>query len=181
MILPSWQRLFISTSLLVAQHPQRIASSTIVQRMSSSSTSNTSSQAAGDNASTFSKPIVQYIFCRRDLADEEGNPWPLGAVSAQVAHASVAAIAEGLAKQDAATQYYISPEQLPRMTKYVYGVDSADELEKIQQGFEEKFGKESFHCWLEQPENVPTALASLPMERTNQVSKFVQKLKLSYL
>ncbi|CAJ1970226.1 unnamed protein product [Cylindrotheca closterium] len=135
----------------------------------------------GGIPSSFSKPVVQYIFCRRDLSDEEGIAWPTGAVAAQVAHASVAAMAEGLAKQDEATKYYLSPEQLPSMTKYVYGVDSMEELEKVKQGFEEKFGNDSYHCWLEQPENIPTALATLPMERTNKVSKFVQKLKVSYL
>lgn len=139
------------------------------------------SQQEQANPTSFTKPVVQYVFCRRDLKDEEGKVWPTGAVAAQVAHASVAAIAQGLERQDEATRYYISPDQLPGMTKYVYGVDSAEELEQVKQGFEEKFGNDSFHCWFEQPENIPTALATLPMERTNKVSKFVQKLKVSYL
>ena len=48
-------------------------------------------------------PIVQYVVIRRDLADAEGTPWPLGAVVAQGAHASVAAVAQGLDAGDEAT------------------------------------------------------------------------------
>lgn len=203
MLVPSWQRLLVSTSLLAnRQHHhfrrspapaslfiRSMSSSRSITRNSSSilSSSSKSSSITTDGGaeatpSVFSKPVVQYIFCRRDLVDEEGTPWPTGAVAAQVAHASVAAIAEGLSKtDDEATKYYISPQQLPSMTKYVYGVDSVEELTRVKEGFEEKFGSDSYHCWLEQPENIPTALATLPLERTNKVSKFVQKLKVSYL
>lgn len=179
MLIPSLQRLLVSSSLLVTRQHHLIrhsAAPAILRRMSTTATSTESK-----NPPSFGKPVVQYIFCRRDLTDEEGNAWPLGAVAAQVAHASVAAIAEGLENQDEATQYYVSPKQLPGMTKYVYGVDSAEELENVKQGFVQKFGNYSYHCWLEQPENIPTALATLPMERTNKVSKFIQKLKVSFL
>lgn len=130
--------------------------------------------------SAFSKPVVQYIFCRRDLQNGHGEPWPTGAVAAQVSHASVAAIVEGIGAEDKATIHYTSSDNLANMTKYVFAVDSADELETIRQSWDDKFGT-TYYCWIEQPENIPTAMASWPIERTNRLSKFVQKLKLSFL
>ena len=131
--------------------------------------------SSSSEVSTFSKPIVQYLFVRRDL------DWPQGAVAAQAAHASVAAIVEGTKAQDAATLQYTAPEQLTSMTKSVYGVDNEEELKSIQAAWESKFGSESYHLWIEQPENIPTALATWPVERTNAVSKVVKKLKVTYL
>jgi peptidyl-tRNA hydrolase len=36
------------------------------------------------------------------------------------------------------------------------------------------------YLWMEQPENIPTALATWPVVRTNKVSKVIKNLKLSY-
>lgn len=126
-------------------------------------------------ATAFEKPVVQYIFVRRDL-----DGWPQGAVAAQVAHASVAAVMEGNRAQDPATSFYTAEDHLGRMTKYVYGVDSLEELRQIQERWETKFGK-SYHCWIEEPEHIPTALATWPVERTNAVSKLVKNLKVRFL
>ena len=115
----------------------------------------------------FTKPIVQYLFVRRDL------DWPTGAVAAQAAHASVAAIVEGTAAQDAATLQYTN--ELKSMTKNVYGVNSAEELESIKNTWEGKYGS-TYHLWIEQPENIPTALATWPIERTNAVSSVMMLL-----
>lgn len=125
------------------------------------------------------QPIVQYIVLRRDL------DWPAGAMAAQAAHASLAAVAEALEKQHAPTQAYISPENLPHMTKYVYGVDTLEELEAVKEKWSTSFpgeedGEATFHWWVEQPENIPTAFATWPVERTNKVSKVVKNMKLSF-
>jgi len=134
--------------------------------------SSSTSSLRMSSSSLFTKPVVQYIFVRRDL------DWPTGAVAAQAAHASVAAIVQG--RDDPATQYYTSPDQLPHMTKYVYGVDSVEELTRIQGEWESKFGN-TYHLWMEEPEHVPTALATWPVERTNAVSKVVKKMEVTFL
>ena len=136
--------------------------------------------------------ICQYIFLRRDL------DWPAGAMAAQAAHASVAAITQALAAQDQATATYVSPEHLPRMTKMVYGVDNQEQLETVrdawntlmrslieqQQDDDDKSVPDDSclhaYWWVEQPENIPTALATWPVVRTNKVSKVIKNFKLSY-
>jgi Peptidyl-tRNA hydrolase PTH2 len=125
-----------------------------------------------DEVPKLKRPIVQYIVLRRDL------DWPTGAMAAQAAHASLAAVAEGLQHQHAPTQAYISPSNLPHMTKYVYGVDSLPELEAVRDAWKE-FG-ESYYWWVEQPENEPSAFATWPVERTNQASKLIKNMKLTF-
>jgi peptidyl-tRNA hydrolase len=170
--------------------------------------STTTVDHSSDNASTSQKPIVQYIFVRRDLQD-----WPAGAVAAQVAHASVAAVAQGVAAQHSDTLAYIAPSNLPHMIKNVYGVDTLEDLYRVKtawndfiltnnttSGLEETQESSSSkdknqqddqnnnddicrqaYLWIEQPENIPTAMATWPIQRTNKVSKIIKKLKLSYL
>lgn len=123
------------------------------------------------------KPIVQYIVLRRDL------DWPKGAMAAQAAHASVAAVAQALEAQSDEAKRYISPENLPHMTKYVYGVDNLEELEQVKQKWNDQFSieeKPTSYWWVEQPENIPTAFATWPVERTNKVSKVVKNMKLDF-
>jgi len=129
-----------------------------------------------------SQPIVQYIVLRRDL------DWPAGAMAAQAAHASVAAIAQALEANHEPASAYISPPNLPHMTKYVYGVNTLEELEQVRETWKESFPLESsaenvegsYYWWVEQPENIPSAFASWPTERTNKVSKVVKKMNLSF-
>eukprot|EP00793_Prasinoderma_coloniale_P005687 PRCOL_00004161-RA len=109
-------------------------------------------------------PIVQYVVIRRDLADAEGTPWPLGAVVAQGAHASVAAVAQGLDAGDEATNEYVSAEALGSMTKYVLGIDDEPALRKLSEKLHAKGIKH--HLWVEQPEDVATALAAWPGRRS---------------
>jgi hypothetical protein len=151
--------------------------------MSAASSDNT--QEAGPSSNKAAKPIVQYIVLRRDL------DWPAGAMAAQAAHASVAAIAQALETNHIPTKAYISPDNLPRMTKYVYGVDTLEELEQIRDKWKAQFatggsssddGDDVSYCywWVEQPENIPTAFATWPVERTNKVSKVVKNMKLTF-
>lgn len=158
--------------------------------MSSSSAAN---NASGNSDATpkITTVIAQYIFLRRDL------DWPAGAMAAQAAHASVAAITQGLTAQHAPTAAYVSAENLPRMTKMVYGVDNLEQLEQVRDAWntfirssnEDDSSSEDAttpgeclhaYWWVEQPENIPSALATWPLIRTNKVSKLVKKLKLSY-
>lgn len=167
-------------------------SSTTSLQMSSSSSAAASSNA-DNNGTAAGKDkkvpvIAQYIFLRRDL------DWPAGAMAAQAAHASVAAITQGLAAQHEATATYVSPEQLPRMTKMVYGVDNLEQLESVKEAWNKLIqstegdnndtSKEDCclqaYWWVEQPENIPSAMATWPIVRTNKVSKVIKNLKLSY-
>lgn len=141
--------------------------------------------------------IAQYIFLRRDLN------WPAGAMAAQAAHAAIAAVAEGQENDDETTKTYVNPENRRSMTKYVYGVEDLEELEKVRSAWNkmwvsndssirnaEEFLKKSSeenstfaiksYWWLEQPENTPSAFASWPVVRTNRISKLVKTLKLSF-
>jgi peptidyl-tRNA hydrolase len=139
------------------------------------------------------KPIVQYIFLRRDLED-----WPAGAMAAQAAHVSVAAITQAVAAQDADALEYVAPENLPHMTKYVYGVDNLAELEVVRAAWNDLIQSQSTtnagdiaidddndialmsYWWLEQPENIPTAFGTWPITRTNKVSKAIKNLGVSF-
>lgn len=132
------------------------------------------------------KPIVQYIVLRRDL------DWPSGAMAAQAAHASVAAIAQALEADHEDAKFYISPDNLPCMTKYVYGVDTLEELEQVKEQWNKQFtilgegnsnneGKQqTSYWWVEQPENIPSAFATWPVERSNKVSKVIKNMKLTF-
>jgi peptidyl-tRNA hydrolase len=135
------------------------------------------------------KPIVQYIFLRRDLED-----WPAGAMAAQAAHVSVAAITQAVAAQDNDALEYVAPENLPHMTKLVYGVDTLAELEEVRSAWnaliqsttdtatatDDKDAALMSYWWLEQPENIPTAFGTWPITRTNKVSKVIKNLKVSF-
>ena len=149
--------------------------------MSTSTTDGSSSGTATKKAPV----IAQYIFLRRDL------DWPAGAMAAQAAHASVAAITQGLAADNQATATYVSPENLPHMTKMVYGVDNQEQLEKVRDAWNtlirsiddnSSLKGDCLHAywWMEQPENIPSAMATWPIVRTNKVSKVIRNLKLSY-
>jgi peptidyl-tRNA hydrolase len=139
--------------------------------------------------------ICQYIFLRKDLED-----WPAGAMAAQAAHASVAAIVEATAAGHEATATYVNAENLGSMTKLVYGVENLGELERVREVWNAltrstSMGGDSAtaaateaqggdclraYWWVEQPENIPTAIATWPIVRTNKVSKVIKNLKLHY-
>lgn len=114
-------------------------------------------------------PLLQYLVVRKDL------DWPLGAVVAQGAHAAVAAVAEALASQDLHTQQYVSPENLPHMSKSVLGVEDIETLKKLAEKLRTKDVK--FYLWVEQPENLPVALATWPRPRS-VIGKAFRGLKL---
>lgn len=72
-------------------------------------------------------------------------------------------------------------------TKYVYGVDNLEGLEQVREKwmtsipFEEGVspieGVEGpCYWWVEQPDNIPAAFATWPVERTNKASKLIKKL-----
>ncbi|TNJ27556.1 Aminoacyl-tRNA hydrolase [Giardia muris] len=107
--------------------------------------------------------LAQYIVLRRDLG------WPLGALCAQAAHASIAAI-HAFPGPD--TSAYL--EDLSNMRKLVLGATEVELKALILQL--EKEGLEH-HVWIEQPENIVTAVALRPYPKS-RVAKILRHLPL---
>lgn len=136
--------------------------------------------------------LIQYVVVRQDL------DWPLGAVVAQGCHASVAAVAQGLehdvegtseaaaadrrapAPQNHDTwsytkQYVDSATNLAHMRKCVLGVKDLPALQKMAEKLQT--AKVPHFLWQEQPENVPTCLATWPRPKPD-IQKLFKGLKL---
>eukprot|EP01029_Cantina_marsupialis_P025056 TRINITY_DN657397_c0_g1_i1.p1 TRINITY_DN657397_c0_g1~~TRINITY_DN657397_c0_g1_i1.p1 ORF type:complete len:118 (-),score=23.02 TRINITY_DN657397_c0_g1_i1:123-476(-) len=97
--------------------------------------------------------IIQYIVMRKDL------DWPKGPLIAQGAHASVSAIIKFQDDED--TKEYLGA--LESMHKVVVEAKSQLQLENTAKKLETAELK--FHLWIEQPENIPTCLATKPYRR----------------
>ncbi|KAG9454481.1 hypothetical protein H6P81_007385 [Aristolochia fimbriata] len=113
--------------------------------------------------------LIQYVVMRRDLIDT----WPLGSILAQGCHASVAAIwAE---KDDLHSAEYCSEQNLDRMHKVVLEVKGETQIINLSEKL--VAGGIAHKLWIEQPENIPTCLATKPYPKS-VVSSFFRKLKL---
>jgi peptidyl-tRNA hydrolase len=119
------------------------------------------------------KVLVQYVVVRSDLA----SSWPLGAIIAQACHACVAALAQaadgsggGGGAAAAAAAAYVSPSALPAMHKIVLGTDGADSLAALAARL--RAASVAHHVWVEQPEGVPTCLASAPAAKADLAKHF---------
>jgi peptidyl-tRNA hydrolase len=110
-------------------------------------------------------PIVQYIAIRSDLK------WPKGALIAQSCHASLAAV--HLNYLDPETVAYLN--NLESMHKIVVGVLSQSDLVALGEALAADELK--FKLWIEQPENIPTCLATKPYTKS-LVEKFFKGFKL---
>lgn len=101
-----------------------------------------------------SSPIVQYIVVRGDLG------WPVGALIAQGAHSSVAAIANSL--QTETTKQYL--QDLDRMHKIVLKAENESQLKDLVDKLEAD--SISHHAWIEQPENILCSVSSAPNHKS---------------
>ncbi|WVZ87014.1 hypothetical protein U9M48_033716 [Paspalum notatum var. saurae] len=117
--------------------------------------------------------LVQYVVLRRDLADA----WPLGSVVAQGCHAAVAAVWAHRDHPDTAA--YCAPDNLDRMHKACSTVTLEVKGEIQLKNLAEKLEAAGVRhkLWVEQPENIPTCIATAPCPKS-QVSSFFKKLKL---
>ncbi|XP_018646953.1 hypothetical protein Smp_104440 [Schistosoma mansoni] len=113
--------------------------------------------------------IVQYIVLRRDLLTALN--WPLGALIAQGCHAATAAIATYFTHPD--TVLYLN--DLNRMHKVVLGVENAEQLENLASKL--KDASIDHYLWIEQPEDLCTALATRPYEKS-AIQVYFKGLKL---
>lgn len=107
-----------------------------------------------------SDPIFQYVVLRRDL--QEKASWPLGSLVAQGCHASVAAIAKHMDDED--VQAYIAPGAVDGMHKAVLEVKGEAQLLALAQKLTD--AGVAHALWVEQPEAIPTALASKPARKS---------------
>ena len=123
----------------------------------------------GTDAASAADPLVQYVAIRKDVVVD----WPVGAVAAQAAHAATVAL--WLSRDAADTAAYCAPDNIDHMRKVVLEATGEAQLLQIAAKLEE--AGVMHKLWIEQPENVPTALAAAP-NRKSLVGPFFKKLKL---
>ncbi|MED6219335.1 hypothetical protein PIB30_034853 [Stylosanthes scabra] len=114
--------------------------------------------------------VVQYVVLRRDLIDT----WPLGSVVTQGCHASVSTVWSN--KDDPVTIDYCSPEKIDSMHKVTLEVKGEAQIKNLSEKLTS--GGIIHKMWIEQPENIPTCLATKPYPKS-VVSSYFKKLKLS--
>ncbi|KAF2283553.1 hypothetical protein GH714_011970 [Hevea brasiliensis] len=113
--------------------------------------------------------VVQYVVLRRDVIET----WPLGSVVTQGCHASVSAVWAN--KEDPDTLQYCSPENIDSMHKVTLEVKGEAQLLNLSEKL--SAGGIAHKLWIEQPENIPTCLATKPYPKSI-VALFFKKLKL---
>ena len=111
--------------------------------------------------------LVQYVVVRKDLSKAPMG-WGAGPIMAQACHAAVAAI--WLSKDTPNTQAYCAPDALDSMTKVTMEIKNEGQLMKLVDGLT-KAGL-IFKLWIEQPEGIPTALATSPVYREEKRALF---------
>lgn len=108
--------------------------------------------------------LVQYIVVRGDLL--RGLSWPFGAVIAQACHASSAVMHRH--NSDENVKLYL--EHLESMHKVVLEIKDEESLRALAGRLSE--ASVDHHLWVEQPENIPTALACKPYVKADVQSHF---------
>ncbi|CAL5015034.1 unnamed protein product [Urochloa decumbens] len=135
-----------------------------------SAASNAAAAAGGEEGGKEAVDVlVQYVVLRRDLADA----WPMGSVVTQGCHAAVAAVWEHREHPDTAA--YCGPDNLDRMHKVTLEVKGETQLKNLAEKLQAAGVRHK--VWIEQPENIPTCIATAPCPKS-QVSSFFKKLKL---
>lgn len=102
--------------------------------------------------------IVQYILINKEIIDKK---WTLGSIIAQGCHACVAVIAENL--EDELVKEYVKFENINDMHKVVLQINDTKELQHLSNILDKNSLK--YKLWIEQPENIITALAVKPYHR----------------
>jgi len=114
--------------------------------------------------------IVQYILLRRDL--KKMKNYNDGAIIAQACHASNAILYQTI--NDDLTKSYFN--DLDRMNKIILSIDGGEnELNQLNDLL--KKNSIEHYLWIEQPENIPTAIAVKPYYKKD-IEQFFSKYKL---
>ncbi|KAI7900791.1 peptidyl-tRNA hydrolase II domain-containing protein [Cokeromyces recurvatus] len=101
------------------------------------------------------EPLTMFIVVRKDLAKK--LQWPAGSVMTQACHAATAIL--HITREDENTKAYL--EDLDNMHKVVLETKNEGSLEKLAEVLQ--IHNVPFKKWIEQPENIPTALATAPL------------------
>ena len=116
--------------------------------------------ASASGAAQGEDPLVQFIVIRKDLG--RALSWPLGALAAQCAHASVHAVWTYRASAD--TMAYVDEGNIKSMRKVVLETKNAGSLDKLAATLDAE-GVEHV-VWVEEPEGIRTCLATRPYRRS---------------
>ena len=121
-------------------------------------------------ATSDNNPLIQYILLRRDM--KKMKNYNDGAIIAQACHASTAILFKTM--NDELTKLYFN--DLDRMHKIILGVEGGEkELNELSDLLKEN--SIEHYRWIEQPENIPTAIAVKPYFKKD-VEHFFAKFKL---
>ncbi|WWC69880.1 uncharacterized protein I206_103823 [Kwoniella pini CBS 10737] len=118
--------------------------------------------------------LVMQIIIRRDLLTV--HKWPIGPLLAQSAHASTAVLHKYKDHPD--VQKYLEGEDgrgWEGMRKVVLEVQDENALRSVISKIDEMSNTIPYHLWIEQPENIPTALALIPNKRPKQLKKILDE------
>ncbi|CAL5030208.1 unnamed protein product [Urochloa decumbens] len=159
------------TRVPLRRTPPRSNMSAAASAAADSAASNPAAASAGgeEGGKEAVDVLVQYVVLRRDLADA----WPMGSVVTQGCHAAVAAVWEHRDHPDTAA--YCGPNNLDRMHKVTLEVKGETQLKNLAEKLQAAGVRHKL--WIEQPENIPTCIATAPCPKS-QVSSFFKKLKL---
>ena len=115
--------------------------------------------------------MVQFVVVRRDLL--KSLDWPVGSVMAQACHACLAVTWEH--RDDPDVVQYLSAANIDSMHKVVKEVKGEPQLKTLA----DKLAAEGIvhKMWLEQPENMPTAIALKPYP-ASRVKPLLKKYQL---
>lgn len=100
-----------------------------------------------------------FIVVRKDLMKTLG--WPLGSVVAQGSHATAAAIWKY--REDPRVKEYMT--SLDTMHKVTLGTKNETSLLKMAENLAQQ--NIPYYLWTEQPESIPTCLATVPVMRSD--------------
>ncbi|WWC88990.1 uncharacterized protein L201_003907 [Kwoniella dendrophila CBS 6074] len=118
--------------------------------------------------------LVMQIIVRRDLLNV--HDWPIGPLLAQSAHASTAVLHKYRDHPD--VKKYLEGEDgrgWEGMRKVVLEAPNDETLREIARKLDNLTNPISYHIWIEQPENTPTALALIPNKRPKQLKKILDE------
>ncbi|KAJ9110751.1 hypothetical protein QFC20_002792 [Naganishia adeliensis] len=111
--------------------------------------------------------LTMQIIIRRDLLDVEN--WPVGPLIAQGSHAATALM--HLYKDHQAMRDYT--EDWKHMRKAILQTPTEVTIRNLSEALSKTVPPIEHHLWIEEPENVPTALAIIPNKREKRLKKIL--------
>ncbi|KAJ3034701.1 peptidyl-tRNA hydrolase domain-containing protein 1 [Rhizophlyctis rosea] len=109
-------------------------------------------------------PLTMFVVIRKDLA--KTLSWPAGSVITQACHATAAVL--HLNKDNPDVQQYL--KDWKGMTKVSYEVKNETALRAVADKLTDK--NIPYHMWVEQPENIITCLATVPIRKDSAGDAF---------